>query len=293
MDFSAVEKQLNALRKDDAVAEPTAMVIGCWNCGGQGLRVAAPPRSDYLTAARCSCATGRCAECGGSGSIHTEEGGYHYARACRCSLLDRKIRWFAEARIPRKYAAADMRGYLQPQNGLELQAAAAAGLRLCSTWREGARGLLFHGPVGTGKTHLLVAMLRKLIIELGVRARFVEFTHLLSEIRATFGKPGGDAEVVEPLIDVPVLALDELGKGRADSQWVADVLDHLISRRYSAGRTTLFTTNFRVPNPKAPPEKAAPLVETLEERVGARIYSRLSEMTRAYAVNGTDLRRNR
>ena len=55
------------------------------------------------------------------------------------------------------------------------------------------------------------------------------------------GKSGG--EIIGPLSEVEVLAIDELGKGRG-SPFELETLDELIARRYNAGRTTLFATNY-------------------------------------------------
>ena len=150
-----------------------------------------------------------------------------------------------------------------------------------------ARGFILSGPVGTGKTHLMVATLRHLTLELGARVGYVELGLLYAQIRRGFqdGKSGG--EIIQPLSQLDVLALDELGKGRG-SAFELETLDELIARRYNANKLTLFATNYSL---KAPEERAqrglidtATLLEAgkdsklLCDRVGDRIYSRLCEM---------------
>jgi DNA replication protein DnaC len=122
---------------------------------------------------------------------------------------------------------------------------------------------------------------------MGVRVSYVEISLLYSQIRRGFqdGKSGG--EIIGPLSQVDVLAIDELGKGRG-SQFELETLDELIARRYNAGKVTLFATNYSL---KAPEERAqrgyvgteAALEagkdsKLLCDRVGDRIYSRLCEM---------------
>jgi DNA replication protein DnaC len=82
-----------------------------------------------------------------------------------------------------------------------------------------------------------------------------------------------------------------LGNGRL-SQFELETLDELIARRYNAGRTTLFATNYSLdPDKKgvrAPPgghissEDITRALRDMElplrERVKERIYSRLCEM---------------
>lgn len=154
------------------------------------------------------------------------------------------------------------------------------------------KGFMLSGPVGTGKTHLLAATLKHLVLELGLAANYVEISLLYSTIRRGFqdGKSGG--EIIGPLSDVAVLAIDEMGKGRG-SQFEMETLDELIARRYNAGRTTLFATNYSLEPERRTARAAAPQgyqrpaedarsavreQELLRERVGERIYSRLCEM---------------
>jgi DNA replication protein DnaC len=81
-----------------------------------------------------------------------------------------------------------------------------------------------------------------------------------------------------------------LGRGRG-SPFEMETLDELIARRYNAGRTTLFATNYSLePERKARPQSRSGYRSTQEEagqprdtellrdRVGERIYSRLCEM---------------
>ena len=73
-----------------------------------------------------------------------------------------------------------------------------------------------------------------------------------------------------------------------------NVLDELISKRYNAERTTLFTTNYMIEAgakgqiPQASNQKG---LESLQDRVGARIHSRLMEMCDPIRLSGRDFRR--
>jgi DNA replication protein DnaC len=116
----------------------------------------------------------------------------------------------------------------------------------------------------------------------------VEISLLYSQIRRGFqdGKSGG--EIIGPLSQLDVLAIDELGKGRG-SAFELETLDELIARRYNASKVTLFATNYSL---KASEERSqqrglvdtASLLEAgkdsrlLCDRVGDRIYSRLCEL---------------
>jgi len=152
-------------------------------------------------------------------------------------------------------------------------------------------GLVLWGDVGRGKTHLLVAMLRELIFQHGVTARFAEFSHLLSDIKAGFDRKEAISSLLDPLVTVDVLAIDELGKGR-NTEFELQIIDELISRRYNASRTILATTNYP-PGPsqgRGTGDLVAESLPALVDRVGDRVYSRLTEICDFCQLRGEDYR---
>jgi DNA replication protein DnaC len=229
-----------------------------------------------------------CPHCRGSGlarGLVNENGRtYEVVSPCACARLARRAELFNDARVPAVHGAATFDGY-RPSNAEQaraLQVAKDFALR----WPQ-PRGFIVSGPVGTGKTHLLVATLKHLTLELGIPAAYVEISLLYAQIRRGFqdGKSGG--EIIQPLSRVEVLAIDELGKGRG-SPFELETLDELIARRYNSGKVTLFATNYSL---KAPEERGprgyvdpASALEAgresrlLSDRVGDRIFSRLCEM---------------
>jgi DNA replication protein DnaC len=269
-------------------------------CEASGFTV---ERMDFASA-RLSNPMSSCLECGGSGLIRTtvQDNGrtYETVTACTRARLMRKVEAFNDAKLPAVHAASTFETY-RPGNA---EQARALGLvkDFSLRWPAG-RAFILSGPVGTGKTHLLVAALRHLTLELGVRAGYVEISLLYAQIRRGFqdGKSGG--EIIGPLSQLDVLAIDELGKGRG-SVFELETLDELIARRYNANKITLFATNFSV---KAPEDRAQRgLIDTtdivnmgkesklLVDRVGDRIYSRLCEMCEfvEFPGNTPDARRS-
>ena len=83
----------------------------------------------------------------------------------------------------------------------------------------GATGLLFHGSLGAGKTHLAIATM-KARMERGFTARYHDGFSFIKMIQSTYGErePGGlsEADVMETAIKCDVLVLDDLGAVQGD-----------------------------------------------------------------------------
>ena len=229
-----------------------------------------------------------CTLCGGVGLLTqtiTDNGRqYEVASPCASQKLKGRLQLFSEAHLPAVHAQATFESFKPYGNEQDL------ALRTARAFALGypqSKGFVLSGPVGTGKTHLLASALKFVTIEKGVRAAYIEISLLYATIRRGFhvGKSGG--EIIGPLSQIEVLAIDELGKGRG-SPFELETLDELIARRYNAGKVTIFATNFSL---RPPEEKRAGGYASTEEskaegkdskllcdRVGERIYSRLCEM---------------
>jgi DNA replication protein DnaC len=205
-------------------------------------------------------------------------------------VLLSRVEAYNQAGIPGVMSHATFENYQSGPHESQDHARQVAA-RFTQEYRKGTpnRGFIIGGPVGSGKTHLLTAALRQLALEIGERIRYVEASLLYATIRRGFqeGKSGG--EIIGPLSEIDVLAIDEMGRGRG-SAFEFETLEELIARRYNAGKTTLFATNYSLQPDR---RGAKPVVhrsteelknassresEALHERVGARIYSRLCEM---------------
>lgn len=248
-----------------------------------------------------------CNECDGSGHKLVERDQTEFVHPCSCRFAHSACQRFNSARIPRRLASKTFESF-QPDEALAFALARVKSFVECYETGDGSHGFVLMGPVGTGKSHLLAATLRVLTLEKGVECRYVEFFHLLSELKAGYSSGKSEMEIIAPLCAVDVLAVDELGKGRG-SDWEMYVLDEIISRRYNADKVTLFATNY-TDNPHTSLRKRLSTAkgglvrtrgkefmeditaETLEDRVGERIYSRLSEMCDLIPCQGPDFRKS-
>jgi DNA replication protein DnaC len=207
------------------------------------------------------------------------------ARRCRCRADNTRAKLSEAARIPRRYERCSLSNY-QPVKGNSSQLLAFNhAYRLVSEYPAADRGLLFMGSVGVGKTHLAAAVLRELIEQKNVSCLFYEFGALLKEIQDSYNPASQTSEsrVLSPVYRAEVLVLDELGAVKA-TDWVRDAMMQIINARYNERRLTIFTTNYR-------DERRSAADETLEDRVGARLRSRLYEMCRTVVIDGEDYRR--
>ena len=207
------------------------------------------------------------------------------ARRCHCRNEDARKRLLEAARIPRRYEGCSLSNY-QPgaNNGSQLRAFNYA-FRLAREYPSADRGLLFMGACGVGKTHLSVAILRELIEKKGVPCLFYEFGSLLKEIQNSYNPVSQTSElkVLEPVFQAEVLVLDELGASKP-TDWVRDTMMQIINTRYDDRKLTIFTTNYL-------DGRRSERDETLEERIGVCLRSRLYEMCKTVHIEGEDYRK--
>lgn len=204
------------------------------------------------------------------------------ARICECRRIKSKDDQFASVRLPKRYDGFHFHNY-KPQNESQ-RIAHQLALTLNHEYPAVGRGLLFTGGVGLGKTHLAVSILKGLT-ERGFSCLFYDFGSLLKEIQDSYNARTQTSElgVLAPVLNTEILVLDELGSSKP-TDWVRDTMAHVINTRYNNRKLTIFTTNY-------PDERPQDGKETLEDRIGVRLRSRLYEMCRTVIIEGKDFRK--
>jgi DNA replication protein DnaC len=210
-----------------------------------------------------------------------EETGHEYVVNCECKKQIRIKRLLEASKIPARYQETTIRNY-DPDHESQKNAKIIAS-KYVELYPLCTSGLLFMGTCGVGKTHLATAILRDLI-QRGFSGVFYDFQQLLIEVRESWS--AGDiheSEILHPVLTSKVLVIDELGAMKK-TDWSIEMLSYVVNYRYNNAKTTIFTCNY--------PDKArTPGEETLTDRVGKRLRSRLMEMCKNIIINGDDFRR--
>jgi len=219
--------------------------------------------------------------CDGSGWILGPE---DVARECECRaqrLKRGRVRGVASV-IPPRYRGVSFDRPPVSDMARDLETKAAVGeisryIEELEQQLASGHGLWLFGDTGTGKTTLAM-LVSKAALEAGHSVAIYSLPKLLARIRRTYdSEPGGDSYLAffERLTSVDLLHIDDLGAEKR-SDWVLEQLYALINERYEAQRSVLVTTN--LPH------------EDLEEQIGSRTVSRLSQICDEVPLFGSDRR---
>jgi DNA replication protein DnaC len=175
----------------------------------------------------------------------------------------------------RRYTFANFKPYVSPEAARAVEKVE----EYLAHWeenRENGRGLYFCGGIGTGKTHLAVAVMNELIQRKRVPSLFVTVPELLDNLRGAYNDPGRDLdEWMAAVKNADFLVLDDLGSERP-TEWVQERIFVIVNHRYRGALPTVFTSNI------GPKDLAAQL--------GERTASRIIAMCDWISLEGDDYR---
>ncbi len=240
-----------------------------------------------------------CPLCDGTGWKGVIQNGDRRVARCDCRLKARAQSLLETARIPKRYEHCELPSFTTDFPGAHPSLAMAhiAASKFAQEYDPNdGTGLLLIGAIGTGKTHLGVGIIKELIQGRGVACLFYDYRELLKQIQNSYNASvqATELDVLRPVFDVEVLFLDELGAVKP-TEWVWDTVSLILNTRYNNNRTTIITTNFddrpaAGANGSLSAARAAAREETLGDRIGERMRSRLHEMCRIIKLDGLDFR---
>jgi len=239
-----------------------------------------------------------CALCQDTGWVLEESEGRTLAKRCQCFFEKEGRLLFEKSNIPKRYQNCSF-GNFDTLND-SLKDALKISKQFVKNYPVQDVGLLFIGPCGVGKTHLAVAILRELIRQKKIPCLFYDFRELIRDIQNSFTPDSSvsESDILAPVFENDILALDELGAKRS-SAWVEETIFYIINHRYNHKKLTIFTSNFldidgeedhrQTYFKKSGFFKSGD--DTLLDRIGVRLRSRIYEMCKVVRMDGDDYRK--
>jgi DNA replication protein DnaC len=249
-----------------------------------------------------------CPLCEDSGLRVIERAGNRVAVVCDCRVAKRSARLIEAAKIPQRYVNCTLESYDTdfPSADRSLKSALMQARNFVKAYplETDGNGLLLTGSIGAGKTHLAIGMLQALIVEKGATGLFVHYLDLLKQVLHSYNRSVDvtEVDILRPVFEADVLVLDELGASKP-TDWVWDTVAHILNTRYNDRLTTIITTNYanlgagqsmkeetRAKSREARDAQNANREQTLGDRIGDRMLSRLQEMCVIVDVHSVDFR---
>lgn len=156
----------------------------------------------------------------------------------------------------------------------ELSSMAQRYADMFAEYRSTGKGLLFYGPVGTGKTYLAAAIANR-VIDKGYTARMTNFSEIANQLFDAYDKQG----YIDALCAHDLLILDDLGAERK-SEYMQEQVFNVIDARYRSGGPVIVTSNLTQQE----------LTQSADTGY-KRIYDRVLERCLPVLVNGESRRR--
>jgi DNA replication protein DnaC len=299
LDFLRAGTAANA--SDTAVAEAPAMRPCILEqrrpcCHGYGINLMS--KGAFTAARLCDCLKS-CRNCLGSAQ-KVEDG---FAKTCHFPSPHSLVNKFNAAAIPVRYRNASLQEFQNKTGNYEKILSDIRGWQhgFLPLWRENkAKGLIIGGTVGVGKTFLLTAIGKWMLLN-GLSVKFVDFFQLITALKGQMGtKQESYQALLDAMVDVDILLIDELGKGR-QTEFEHTIIDQLVMGRYNQNKVIVATTNCPLFT-----DAKAYAMQPLDQRggstfnpkyypplgevVGERIYSRMIETTVMMELKGSDYR---
>ena len=143
------------------------------------------------------------------------------------------------------------------------------------SFTKASPSLLFYGSSGLGKTHLSLAIAKK-VIEKGYDVIYDSVINLLGQVeKEHFGRTDTNTDTLSLLLEADLLILDDLGTEFRTPFYVSTVYN-IINTRLNRGLPTIISTNLEILD----------VHQIYEERIVSRLYA----VYECYHFIGADIR---
>lgn len=204
--------------------------------------------------------TNRCSVCGGKGFIFYQEDGYDYAKKCNCLILKEQAEAMERSGLTNFWKTRTFETFIATTKEQKKVK------EICQNFNS--LGGILCGQVGSGKTHLAVAILLE-AAKKGLRVKFANYRDLMRELSQNALDREYYKKIMYSYKNTEFMVLDDLFKNTVTDAQRAYVYE-LINDRYVRMKPTVVTT-----------EKSISELMAIDEA----ITSRLIEMSDGFIIN--------
>ncbi|TGE32471.1 ATP-binding protein [Desulfosporosinus sp. Sb-LF] len=201
------------------------------------------------------------------------------AYPCNCMLTKKLENQFRHARISRElmncrfetfrfnYYSPEKEDKTHYEGAARALDAAKSFVKECQRTPHGL-GILYTGPVGSGKTYLAASIANELM-ESELKVLFLVVPDLLDELRATYKSEVNEIDLLDTARTIPILILDDLGAHNY-TDWTRNRIYSIINYRMNEQLPTVITSNLSL--------------DEMEDYIGVRTTSRIIQSSRIFRL---------